>query len=181
MTNGIESTNQVTDTAATLLAIDAKLERLATVLDDLDRRMESFDDFMEDLGPITHGALHIAQNQMSKLEDEGILAFAGEAVQVGRTVATSFTPEDVRMLGDNVVSILETVRNLTQKDVLSVADRAAGALNRPVADKPAGTLKLIREMRDPEVRRGLAMLLGVLREMGENGDEELVAHVAQGD
>ena len=167
----------------TLAEINVKLDRMADVIEDLDRRMESFDDFMEDLGPIAHGALGIAQRQMSRLEDDGILAFGSEVAKVGRTVATSFTPEDVRLLGDNIVGILETVRGLTQREVLEVADRAANALSRPADGKPAGTLKLLREMRDPEVRRGMTLLLGVLREMGEtNGsgavdttDEEMTS------
>lgn len=174
-TNATESTAHAADVASALAAIDAKLERLAVVVEDLDRRMESFDDFMEDLGPIAHGALGIAQRQMSRLEQDGILAFANEVAQVGRTVATSFSPDDVRLLGENVVGILETLRNLTQREVLDVADKAADALTRPADGKPAGTLKLLRAMRDPEVRRGLSILLGVLRELGENGDSGAVA------
>lgn len=166
------------DVATTLSEIHAKLDRLSIVVDDLDRRMESFDDLMEDLGPIAHGALGIAQRQMSRLEDDGILAFGSEVLQVGRTVATSFTPEDVHLLGENVVGILETVRNLTQREVLEVADRAAGALSRQTAEKPAGTLKLLKAMRDPEVRRGMTILLGVLREMGET-DGGPAAHTTE--
>jgi len=162
-------------TTEMLEEINAKLDRMADVVEDLDRRMESFDDFMEDLGPIAHGALSIAQRQMGRLEEDGILAFGGEVVQVGRTVATSFTPADVRLLGQNAVSILETVRNLTQPEVLGVADKAAGALSRPAPDRPAGTLKLMKAMRDPEVRRGMTILLSVLKELGENGDSTAVA------
>ena len=174
-TNGTTGLMQTADVETTLQEINAKLDRMADVVDDLDRRMESFDDFMEDLGPIAHGALGIAQRQMGRLEEDGILAFASEVAQVGRTVATSFTPEDVRLLGDNVVGILETVRNLTQREVLEVADRAAGALSRPAEEKPAGTLKLLKAMRDPEVRRGMTILLGVLREMGETDGPGAVA------
>jgi uncharacterized protein YjgD (DUF1641 family) len=173
-TNETTTPAQMTDIAVTLSEINSKLDGLSVVVEDLDRRMESFDDFMEDLGPIAHGALGIAQRQMGRLEDEGILAFGNEVVEVGRTIATSFTPEDVRLLGENVVGILGTVRNLTQPEILGVADKAAGALSRPADQKPAGTLKLLKAMRDPEVRRGMTILLGVLREMGENGDSTAV-------
>jgi uncharacterized protein YjgD (DUF1641 family) len=174
-TNGTAGLMQTADADATADEINAKLDRLADVIEDLDRRMESFDDFKEDLGPIAHGALGIAQRQMSRLEEDGILAFGNEVIQVGRTVATTFTPEDVRLLGDNVVSILETVRNLTQKEVLEVADKAAEALGRSVEEKPAGTLKLLKAMRDTEVRRGMTILLGVLRELGETDGSAAVA------
>jgi len=172
---------QTGEAAATLEEIIARLDHIAGVIGDLDRRMGSFDDFMEDLGPIAHGALGIAKRQMNRLEEDGILAFGSEVVQVGRTVATSFTPEDVRLLGDNVVSILETVRNVTQRDVLEVTDKAAGALSRRSDGKPAGTLRLIRTMRDPDVRRGMTILLGVLREIGEANGSAAVETTDEGD
>lgn len=173
--SGTVGSEGAVDMDKALSEINAKLDRMADVIEDLDRRTESFDDFMEDLGPIAHGALGIAQRQMGRLEEDGILAFGTEVLGVGRTVATSFTPEDVRQLGENVVSILATVRNLTQKEVLEVADKAAAALGRPAEEKPAGTLKLLRAMRDPEVRRGMTILLGVLREMGDTNDSAAVA------
>jgi uncharacterized protein YjgD (DUF1641 family) len=33
-----------------------------------------------------------------------------------------------------------------------------------------GRIGLLRSLRDPEVRRGLTMFLGVLRELGSEGD-----------
>jgi uncharacterized protein YjgD (DUF1641 family) len=84
-------------------------------------------------------------------------------VKVAETVATSFTPEDVRLLGQNVVSIFNTVRNLTQPQMLGVADRAAEALK----SEPDTRFGLIRSMRDPEIRRGMALLFAVLRELGD--------------
>ncbi|MEN8144697.1 MAG: DUF1641 domain-containing protein [Gemmatimonadota bacterium] len=172
---------KATEDSAALQAINAKLDRMGAVVDDLDRRMQTLDDLMEDLIPTAHSAMGILQRRMAELEKAGIVAFAAEAAQVGKTVATSFSPEDVRLLGANVVGILETVRSLTQKEVLHVADRAAGALGRPAEAKPAGTLRLLKELRDPDVRRGMTKLVGVLREMGENGDGSAVADVEQGE
>ncbi len=166
---------EVIDTAAALTEINQKLDRISLVVDDLDRRMESFDDLKEDLVPIAHGALKIAYKRLHELEQEGALDFAAESVQVLRTISTSFSREDVRLLGDNIVSILKTVRNLTQPEVLGVADRAALAL-REAQPAKTGKLGLFRALRDPEVRRGMTLLLGVLRELGsdsQNGSAEL--------
>jgi len=165
----------VIDTAAALTEINQKLDRISLVVDDLGRRLESFDDLKEDLVPIAHGALKIACNRLQELEQEGALDFAAESVRMLRTISTSFSREDVRLLGDNIVSILQTVRNLTQPEVLGVADRAALAL-REAQPARAGKLGLFRALRDPEVRRGMTLLLGVLRELGsdsQNGSGEV--------
>ena len=81
------------------------------------------------------------------------------------TISTSFTQEDVKALGDNVVHILHTVRSLTQPEVLDLADKAAGALKEAPA-QPLGRIGLLKSFRDPEVRKGLTMFLTVLRELG---------------
>jgi uncharacterized protein YjgD (DUF1641 family) len=157
---------QTTDVAAQLAEINEKLDRLSFVVEDLGRRMESFDDLKEDLVPIAHGALKIANKQLHELEQAGALEFASESIQVARTIATSFSRDDVKLLGDNVVKILETVRNLTQPGVLNIADRAAVALQEAPEE---GRVGLIRAMRDPEIRKGMAMLFAVLRELGSSG------------
>jgi uncharacterized protein YjgD (DUF1641 family) len=155
------------DVAAQLVEVNRKLDRISIVVDDLSRRLESFDDLKEDLVPIAHGALTIANKKLHELEQEGVIDFAGESVNVARTIATSFSREDVKMLGDNVVSILKTVRNLTQPGVLEVADKAATALRGAPAE--AEKIGLWRAMRDPEIRKGMSLMLGVLREFGAEG------------
>jgi uncharacterized protein YjgD (DUF1641 family) len=158
---------KASDVAEQLAKVNEKLDRLIVIVDDLGRRMESLDDLKEDLVPIAHGALKIAYRKLHELEQEGALDFVAESGQVAMKIATSFTREDVKLLGDNVVKILQTVRNLTQPEVLNVADRAATALQEAGAE--SGKLGLFKAMRDPEVRRGMTLLLAVLRELGGGG------------
>jgi len=59
------------------------------------------------------------------------------------------------------------VRNLTQPEVLDVADRAAVALKDtdPISQKKIG---LFKALRDPDIRRGMTLMLGVMRELGSD-------------
>jgi len=150
---------------ATLDEMNQKLDRVTGCVDDLSRRLESFDDLKEDLVPMAHSGIQMLYRQMSALEQNGTIAFVKESTSVAQKIATSFTPEDVQLLGDNVVSILNTVRNLTQPSMLGVADRAATALQ----SEPDVRVGLIKAMRDPEIRRGMALLFSVLRELGTVG------------
>jgi len=82
---------------------------------------------------------------------------------------TSFTEEDVQALGDNIVLILNTVKEMTQPEVMNLLSRTAVEVQE-IEDSPVGpppsTFALLRQMRDPEVRRGLARALTVLRSLG---------------
>lgn len=151
--------------------IHRKLDDVARVTEDLSRQLESLHDLREDLVPIAHEGLMIAYRKLHALEQEGVIDFLRESSSVFQTIATSFSRQDVKALGDNVVHILETVRNLTQPEVLDLADKTSKALSEVPAE-PLGRIGLMRSLRDPEVRRGLTMFLGVLRELGSGADSE---------
>jgi uncharacterized protein YjgD (DUF1641 family) len=69
------------------------------------------------------------------------------------------------------------VRNLTQPEVLQIADRAAVAVQESEA-QPAKRLGLWKALRDPEIRRGMNLMLTVLREMGHESNAKNRAVVA---
>ena len=153
------------DLATTLTEINRKLDAVVEVTEDLGRQLESFEDLREDFVPIAHEGMLIAYRKLHELEQAGVIDFLKESAGVFHTISTSFTQEDVKALGDNVVHILQTVRSLTQPEVLELADKAAGALKEAPAE-PLGRIGLLKSFRDPEVRKGLTMFLTVLRELG---------------
>jgi uncharacterized protein YjgD (DUF1641 family) len=88
-------------------------------------------------------------------------------------VVTGFSEEDVEALGDNVVLILETVKEMTQPDVMAVLYRMIEAVQRQqheMAHEPEeapSLFSLARKMRDPEIRRGMGRALNTLRAVSE--------------
>jgi uncharacterized protein YjgD (DUF1641 family) len=169
-TGGVATATADEAIAATLSDINRKLDAVTDVTEDLSRRLESFDDLREDLVPIAHEGILIAYRKLQGLEQEGVIEFLRESASVFHTITTSFSREDVRALGDNVVSILHTVRNLTQPEVLDLADKTAVALRDKAPAEPMGRLGLLRSFNDPEVRRGMTMFMNVLRELGSEAD-----------
>ena len=154
-----------------LKAINQRLGRIEQVIDTVTFRLEGLEEMREDLWPMIHGASTQISKKLHDLEERGAVGFAKEAMKVGERIATSFSEEDVHLLGENVVHILHTVRNLTQPEVLDVADRAAVAL-RETEGQPAKKLGLWKAMRDPEIRRGMTLMLTVLREMGHEANDK---------
>jgi uncharacterized protein YjgD (DUF1641 family) len=167
---------ETADLTVQLARLNEKLDRIEAAVDVMTHRLESLEDLREDLWPMVHGASRALNRKLHELEQKGVLGFVTESAKMGEHIASSFTQEDVRLLGENVVSILTTVRNLTQPEVLEVADRAAVAL-RDTEAHPAKKVSLFRAMRDPEIRRGMGLMLSVLREMGQEGTHKKPAEL----
>jgi uncharacterized protein YjgD (DUF1641 family) len=145
-----------------------KLDRATEILLELKRDKEMVMELGQDLMPMANGIIHLTSDRLQEFERDGTLEFIQEGVQVLRRVSTAFSPEDVRLLGENIVHILMTVRNLTQPEVLNLADRVTNALKEKATPAPVGTLGLLRAMRDPEVKRGTGVLLELLRSLGRD-------------
>jgi uncharacterized protein YjgD (DUF1641 family) len=80
-------------------------------------------------------------------DQRGYFALATGGAKAVDKVATSLTPEDLDRLADNLVVVVAGFKEL---------------------DQPAdpGIRSLLKQMRDPEVQRGLAAVLRVLRAIG---------------
>lgn len=105
--------------------------------------------------------------ELDRLEREGYFAFTRESWGILNQIVKEFSEEDVRALGDNIVTILKTIRNMTQPEVLALANNAVGAIQeKPSEGDSVTTLKLLRDLREPEVRQGMARLLNLVKALG---------------
>lgn len=145
-----------------------KLDRATEILLELKRDKEMVMELGQDLMPMANGIIHLTSDRLQEFERDGTLDFLREGVKVFQQVSRAFTPEDVRLLGENIVHILMTVRNLTQPEVLNLADRATSALQEKTSPAPVGAVGVLRAMRDPEVRKGTGVLLELLRSLGRD-------------
>ena len=124
-------------------------------------------DLAETVGPLANEAFGKAVEEMTEMERKGYFGFARGGMQIMDNVVTSFTEEDVNRLGDNVVLILNTVKEMTQPEIMNFVRNTLLVAEQEI-DKPVDIsyLGLMRMMRDPEVRRGLAMTMRVLHVVG---------------
>jgi len=104
---------------------------------------------------------------LDQLERKGFFEFARGAGYIAERVVTEFNEGDVRALGDNIVTILKTVRNMTQPEVLGVANRVVSTMQEEDTPETVTTWGLLKELSDPKVRKGMARLLNVVRIMAD--------------
>ncbi|GAB4570339.1 MAG: hypothetical protein Kow0077_04250 [Anaerolineae bacterium] len=112
-------------------------------------------------------------HKLDELEREGYFAFARSAWYIVEQIVREFSEEDVLALGDNIVIILRTVRNMTQPEIMALANNAISALNVEEVDEAetASTWAILRELRDPKLRKGMLRLLNIVKALAEQPDQ----------
>lgn len=150
-----------------LLRLVKRLARNGRNFEKMLNQLESLMDLAETVGPLANEAFGKAVHELTELERKGYFTFAQGGMQIMDNVVTSFTEEDVNRFGDNVVLILNTVKEMTQPEIMNFVRNTLMVAEQEI-DKPVDIsyTGLMRQMRDPEVRRGLALTMRVLHVVG---------------
>ncbi|MBX7191494.1 MAG: TusE/DsrC/DsvC family sulfur relay protein [Sandaracinaceae bacterium] len=149
-----------------LAALHARLDQLSADVTYLVERQRKIDDFLDDFGPIAKAMLNSTASRLDGYEKRGYFEMGREALGIVERVAEGFTPDDVRKLGGAVVGILETVRELTQPEVLKVASEAASVLQNAEEAAPIGIVGMVRATSDHDVQKGMSVMVEVMRQVG---------------
>jgi len=152
---------------ADLLRLVKRLLRNTRNLERMLDQLEAVSGLADTLGPLGDQAFEKSVQALGEMERKGYFAFARGGAHILDTLVTSFSEEDVRRLGDNVVLIANTVKDMTQPEILGFV-RNTLLLAEQELEQPldTSTLGLLRQMGDPRVRRGLALTLRVLQAIG---------------
>ncbi|MCB0256213.1 MAG: DUF1641 domain-containing protein [Anaerolineae bacterium] len=152
-----------------LLYLVKRLARNTRNIEQLLDQVESVSDLLQDAGPIVNDAFLTAVQQMDVMERKGYFRLIKEGQYVLDNVVDAFGPQDVRQLGDNVVTILMTIKEMTQPEVMTMAQNLAGTMRKTEAQPEEVNTSLwsiLKQLRDPQTRRGLAVTLEMLKAVG---------------
>jgi uncharacterized protein YjgD (DUF1641 family) len=155
-----------------LLFLLKRVLRNTTLIRRLMDMVEGGAGLIDEVTPIANQAFHNAVETLDRLEREGYFSFAEEGWKILERIIDEFDEEDVRALGDNIVTILTTVRNMTQPEILALANNAITAISPQEEVRDVSTLQLLRELRDPQVRRGMARLLNMVKALDTSDGNE---------
>jgi uncharacterized protein YjgD (DUF1641 family) len=137
------------------------------------RNLNQLLDWLESVMDLTHDAnrmgremMTMATDSLQEMEQKGYFGFVRQGRYVLDQIVTSFSEEDVRLLGDNIVLILNTVKALTQPEMMAMINNLTQGFHEAeaaVTPHDTGLLALARQARDPDVRRGMAITLATLK------------------
>jgi uncharacterized protein YjgD (DUF1641 family) len=128
---------------------------------------ESMYDLMQDMGPVVRESVIDTIRKMAVLEQQGYFEFFREMMRAMDNIVTHYSGTDVKLLADNVVTIMDTVKNMTQPDMLQAMNNAVNVFQKlEVENIPEYTLwKAMKEMWSPEMKRGLGFMITFLKNL----------------
>ncbi|NNE07465.1 MAG: DUF1641 domain-containing protein [Gemmatimonadetes bacterium] len=128
-------------------------------------QVESVAEFTKDATPLAMEAFHELTLNLDAMDRKGYFEFGRELLGIVDTIVTSFTIEDARALRESVVSIVSTVKNMTQPEMLAAMNNAVsfyGQMGVDV-DEEVSTWDLLKELNSPEARRGMAFMVRFMK------------------
>jgi len=130
-------------------------------------KFESGLDFFADAKPVTKELFSTTLEKLDEFDQKGYFQFIKELLNVTDRVVGHFPEEDVKLLGNNIITILETVKELTQPEMLAAINNTVGIYkNLDPKDIPQYSIwKVMREINTPEIKRGIGFVITFLKKI----------------
>lgn len=150
-----------------LLRLFKRLLRNGRNLEKILDQLESLADLIETVGPLADEAFGKAVDIMTSLEARGYFVFTQSGMKLLDSLITTLKAEDIDRISESIGPIVNMVNEITQPEVINFANQtlteAKEEMRKPVDVSYMG---LLRQMRDPAVRRGLALTLRIIQVVG---------------
>lgn len=159
-----------------ILHLGKKLLRNVKTINNMFEQMESIRDFLQDFGPISRELAIDFMDRMNKLDKKGYFEFLKESLHTVDNVVDSFSVDDVKALSENIVTILNTIKNLTQPEMLHAINNAVNIykhMDLEVTGK-VSAFELLRELNTPEAKRGIAFAIRFLKNLSNEMDNKII-------
>ena len=156
-----------------MLYLGKKVLRNVNNITKMLEQLESITDFLHDASPLTREYILDFMKKMDEFDRKGYFEFMKESVKILDNIITGFTVDDVKKLGDNIVTIMNTVKNLTQPDMLHSINNAVAVYKKLdiEVEKEVSVFKLLKELNDPELKRGMAFGIQFLKSLAKKPEE----------
>ncbi len=137
--------------------------------------LESVMDFLKDASPIANEMIIDFTKKLHEFDKKGYFEFFGEATKILDNIVTNFSKEDVKQLADNIVLILQTVKNLTQPEMLNLVNNTVKVYGSLEMDEvPQYSIwKLMREMGKPEMKKAMGFMVTFIKNMANNTESNI--------
>lgn len=152
-----------------VLKVIRNINTFNTLLDFL----ESSNDFIKDMAPVIRQMGLDLIKKLHNLDQKGYFIFFNELLNVLDKIVTHFTAEDLRALADNIGTILETLKNITQPDILRAANKAVEIYKNLDTDniKEVSMWKAFRMMNSKDGKRALGFFMTFLLNLAYNTEQ----------
>lgn len=130
---------------------------------------ESMMDLIKDVSPILNEMGVDVIHKFHELEQKGYFDFIREVTRIFDNIVTNYSREDIRQLADNIPVIMETIKNLTDPEMLKALNNAVNTYRDmdPGQVKEYSLWKTFKEMRSPEMKRNMGFMMMFLKNLSQ--------------
>jgi uncharacterized protein YjgD (DUF1641 family) len=142
-----------------------KLVRNIDTITEMFEMLESASDFIKDITPIMHQVGLDGIKLMNEFEQKGYFNFIRASMKIIDNIVTHYSEEDVKLLADNIVTIMETVKNLTQPEMLKAINNGLVVYRSIEVNnvEEVSLWKAMKEMNSKEMRKSLGFLITFMK------------------
>ncbi len=130
---------------------------------------ESTVDFARDAGPLVRESIIDMTKTLHEFEKKGYFEFFTEIGKVVDNLVTHFTKEDVASLADNIVLIVDTMRKMTQPEMMLSMQKTLDVFNSIDKENVPqySLLKLIKELNKPEMKKAMGFAVTFMKSISK--------------
>ncbi len=132
---------------------------------DVISKLESVLDFAEDGGPVAKELFNDTLKKLDEIDRAGYIDFLKSSKSILDNIVTHFSVEDVQSLAENIVTILETIKSLTQPEMLSTLNNVVKVYQNLDADQVEeySIWRVMKEINTPEMKKRIGFAMHFLK------------------
>jgi len=132
------------------------------------KQMASMIEFVKDLEPLLKSAVPQTIHYLNELEQKGVFRIIKATVDLRTKVAASYTAEDIDIMGDGIVALLGLTKSLSDPKTVELLEKLSQIPSKVELEnaKSVGVFGLASAGFDPEISKGLGVLMELTKAMG---------------
>ncbi len=134
--------------------------------------LESVMDLTTEIGPIANEVIIDVSKKLGEFEQKGYFDFLRESMGVIDNIILAFPPEDIKLLADNIVGIMNVIKQVSQPEVMNPISSTLIAF-REVQEEEIpeySIMKMLREMNSPEMKKAFGFIINLTKKIAKNNN-----------
>jgi uncharacterized protein YjgD (DUF1641 family) len=141
------------------------------------KQMASIIEFVKDMEPLLKSAVPQVINYLNELEQKGVFRIIKATVDLRTKVAATYTAEDIEIMGDGLVALLGLAKGLADPKAVALLEKLSRIPSKVELEnaKSVGVFGLASAGFNPEISKGLGVMMELTKAMGKIDTEEIKA------
>ncbi|MDA3791051.1 MAG: DUF1641 domain-containing protein [Desulfobacula sp.] len=137
------------------------------------KQMASIIEFVKDLEPLLKSAVPQIIHYLDELEQKGVFRIIKSTVDLRTKIAATYTAEDIEVMGDGLVAVLGLAKSLSNPKAIALLEKLSRIPSKVELEnaKSIGVFGLASAGFNPEISKGLGVLMELTKAMGKIGPD----------